>query len=190
MEQEKTNHQPLTHNGQDLSGLSPETIAWMKKEEDEQRKRMQMKESVNKQDPWMNQFGDSGEVKRYDASSTQEELDRVQRINRGEEVPPINNNQTNNTVITSNNALPKMKKTLKVKLNIEINEMIPKVEDIKAVENLFEVSLIEDIAKEIANKYLNDRELFENMILSELDKIVNKKKAKKPTVKKTVKKSA
>ncbi len=179
-------------NGEDLSGISPETLQNWKQAQEKARKDALLAEQARKDDPWIkSQFGDiNTEVRRVEANTNQEELDRVQRVNRGEEIPPINN-QTSSNTITLNNTLPKMKKTFKVKLNIEINEMIPKVEDIKAVENLFEVSLIEDLAKEIANKYLNDRELFENMILGELDKIVNKKKSKKLTgVKKPVKKSA
>lgn len=179
-------------NGEDLSGISPETLQNWKQAQEKARQDAILAEEAKKNDPWLKQFGDmNGEVRRVEANSNQEELDRVQRVNRGEEIPPqnqySNSNSNSNTTINVNNALPKMKKTFKIKLNIEINEMIPKVEDIKAVENLFEVSLVEGIAKEIANKYLNDRELFENMILSELDKIVNKKKAKKPTAKKTVK---
>jgi hypothetical protein len=174
-------------NGQDISGLSPETIRWMKEEEEKQKRLIESKKSAVINDPWMKQFGDGvGEVKRVDANAIHEELDIANKVNSGE----ISLNEINNVKATPSNnqnglTLPKMKKTLKVKLNLEINEMIPKVEDIRAVENLFEVSLIEDIAKEICDKYINDRELLENMILSELEKIVNKKKAKKPVVKKT-----
>jgi hypothetical protein len=197
--QRDVNEEPITKvNGQDASGLSPETIQWMKQQEIEQKQRMQNKEQAVKQDPWMAQFGDTGgEVKRYDSNS-QEELERVQKINNGE-LPAENMTTTNTTSNTMNipvanqTGLPKMKKTFKIKLKFELNELIPKVEDIRAVENLFEVSLTESIAKEIADKYLNDRELFEGMIIAELDKIIKPKKkkpvAKKPIAKKTTKKN-
>lgn len=177
--------QPIIQNGQDISGLSPETIRWMKEEEEKQKQRTLMKEQALKQDPWMAQFGASGQVRKVDANYDTE-LEKVQRVNNGEELPLVQNTIQNNTNISPNNALPKMKKTFKVKLNIEINEMIPKVEDIRAVENLFDVSIIDELSKEIANKYLNDRELFENMIMSELEKVVKPKKKviKKPAVSK------
>ncbi len=181
--------EPTIINGQDVSGLSPETIRWMKEEEERQKRLIESKKSSIVNDPWMKQFGDAaGEVKRVDVNSIQEELEIANKVNRGE-ISPNDIKTFNNSVPTNNQnglSLPKMKKTLKVKLNLEINEMIPKVDDIRAVENLFEVSLIEGIAKEICDKYINDRELLENMILSELEKIVNKKKVKKNVVKKPI----
>jgi hypothetical protein len=180
--------QPNIINGQDVSGLTPETIRWIKEEEEKQKIMLQKRKNgnIDMNDPWMKQFVDSGgEVKRYDANINQEELDRVTKINNGEYVEEKTNYSKKSTQnINQGMSLPKMKKTFKVKFNLEINEMIPKIDDIKAVENLFEVSLLEGIAKEIADKYINNKDLLENMILSELEKIVNKKKSKKTIVKK------
>ncbi len=178
------NEEPITRvNGQDMSGLSPETVQWMKQQETEQKQRMQNKEQAVKQDPWMTQFADTGgEVKQYDASHNSQELERVQKINNGE-IPANNMTNTMNIPVSNQTGLPKMKKIFKIKIKFELNELIPKVEDIRAVENLFEVSLTESLAKEIADKYLNDRELFEGMIIAELDKIIKPKK-KKPVAKK------
>ena len=96
-------------------------------------------------------------------------------------ITDLNTNHLNQS--SAKNGLPTMKKTFKIKINIELNEMIPKIEDIRAVENVFEVSLLDSLAKDIANKYLNNRQDFEDLIYGELEKIIKPKK-KKPVAKK------
>ncbi len=190
---------PLSANGQDMSGISPETLRNYEQSQRDAQKRAAEAEEARKNDPWLKaqlQNGEMGEIRRVDATDNINELEYINKVNNGEInpniTPPPNKSNTpvNNQMVNSNPSLPKMKKTFKIKLKLELNEMIPKVEDIRAVENLFDISLIDDIAKEIANKYFNDRELLENMIISELDKIIKpKKKPKKATVKTVAKKT-
>lgn len=184
----------ISRDGQDLGQnydyLSPETKEQIRRQMEEDKRNLQMKENLKKNDPWMNQFK-GGSVTKIDADAYKQQLEEVSRINVNKESinPDEFYNQGNNqNKINDNksNGLPKMKKSFKIKLNLELNEMIPKIEDIRAVENLFDINLTDELAKEIANKYLNDRELFEGMIISELEKIIKPKK--KPLKKKTSKK--
>lgn len=191
-QQNSNNLPPLSANGEDLSGISPETLRNYEESQRMVKQRAMEAEEARKNDPWLKaqiQNGDMGEVRRVE-SNHDEELERVKRVNGGEKLPPIQNNtqkSNNSQESTSNSSLPKMKKTFKIKLKLELNEMIPKIDDIRAVESLFDISLIDDIGKEIADKYLNDRELFTNMIISELEQIIKpKKKTKKAVVKKMI----
>jgi len=176
---------PIMVDGKDISGLDPETVKWMKEQEQEQKRNV---EAV-KVDPWMKQFGDTGgEVRTVETGQSEKELELVHKKNKGEKIEEVENHGNNTTSKLS--SLPKMKNSYKVVLKLELNELIPKIEDIRALENVFDISLTDEIAEKIANKYLNDRELFVGMVTAELDKIINKKKVvKKPTIKKpTIKK--
>jgi hypothetical protein len=66
----------------------------------------------------------------------------------------------------------KLKRTQKVKLNITLNESIPKIESIRALNDMFEDSIIETLAKEIAYHYLSTPLLFEQEIAKQLEKLV------------------
>jgi hypothetical protein len=171
------NVKPNIVGGKDISMLDPDTQRQIMERVEKDKRLAFEKEQANKNDPFMilnnfnkpqgsnhNAYNELGEQNPYNSH--------------------VNTNVNTNDVSIPATSLSKMKKTFKAKIILELNEMIPKAEDIRAVENLFDISLIDNIAKEIADKYLNDRVLFTNMITCELEKIIKPKKAKKTTVKK------
>jgi hypothetical protein len=171
-------------DGVNVSKLNPDTRKWM-----EQQKKQGLQKPKIEDDLWVKeQFNIQTSEDVVGRTSHAEELERVKAINEGR-LPVEDNNYTHNNNFNNNQAIkspfPPMRKTYKIKLRLELDEIIPKIEDIRAVESMFEVSLLDNIAKEIALKYLNDKQLFEDMIFNELEKIV---KAKKKVVKKVVKK--
>lgn len=94
--------------------------------------------------------------------------------------PSIHNPQYQQQIPQYQSQLPKMKYTQKVVINLELNEMIPKIEDIKAVENVFDISVVEELAKEISTRLLSNPTILEGMIISELEKLTKKTKKVKP----------
>lgn len=81
--------------------------------------------------------------------------------------------------------LPEMVKSKKVVIKLDLHEMIPKLEDVKAVQNLFkDVSIVKNIATEIADRYINDKDVFVGMIIEQLEKMMKPKKTIKRNVNK------
>ena len=168
------------------SGLDPETarlaradVAFREQQKDIQQQNAQQQDNIL-----------LGGVKRVDAGSNQQQLEDVQSYNNGDiseqEYNKINESATPNKVYRHNPKLPKMRKTKAIKINLIINEMIPKLEDIRAVDSLFDdVSIVEELGKEIASKYINDPEMLENLIIADLEKKVKATRKKKAPVKKT-----
>ncbi len=172
-----------------FANLSPDTRAHAMRQMEEGKRLKDSRKTMEENDDWMrlNGFEADTTVKRVDGDKHEEELQNIQNTNMGKTPPPVNSPVTQGQEIKYQTALPKMKKVLKIKLNIVLNELIPKVEDIRAVENLFEISLVDDMAKEIAAKYLDDRQAFTDMIKTQLEAIV---KPKKKVVKKQAKEDA
>lgn len=156
------NVQPIPQQNQgfpDLSGLTPETQEQVKRD---YQKRLEEYNNPKPQDPFFNQFNDS-----YTSPPVQQQVPQhipqpVQQVKKYEH----------------NSKLPKMRKTQSVKISIIMNEMIPKLDDIRAINTMFEdVSIIEELGKEIAFKYINEPELLENLIIADLEnKIKGSKK--------------
>jgi len=159
-----------------VSELSEDTKRFMREQEE------MAKRGINNpppKDEWLeNQFGNNNVPKKeYPDGMT--ELEYVTKVNNGE--IPINPIRSTKQPI-KNNGLPTMKKTYKAKLNLEINELIPDINKIQAIQDMFDdIDILEEIAKEIAFKYLNDYQLFEDMVYAELEKIVKKSKSKSRT---------
>jgi hypothetical protein len=182
----------------DISGLSPETQRKVMEDYQNQLKTAQNPQPVP-HDPFFDQFDNSGEVKeevrRVSAEENAQKLADVRSYNNGdmsdEDFNKIQKSSEPSKVYRHNPKLPKMRKTKAIKINLIINEMIPKLEDIRAVDSLFDdVSIIEELGKEIASKYLNDPEMLENLIIADLEKKVKSTRkrtpAKKTPAKKTV----
>ena len=164
-------------SGEIPEGISRESYNQVLESERLRKLQLENNKKFQENDPWMKQFDEFGtEIKRIDTDQYKRDLEEIQQ----QPYKPLAQltNQNNKK------AFPPMKKTFKVKLYLELNEMIPKLEDIKAVESVLDISIIEGLAIEISEKYLNDRELFQNMIQSELENLI-KKKTKKPVKKKT-----
>jgi hypothetical protein len=162
-------------SGGDISQLNPETIKNL-----EQNQKKLNKPVVNNQenDEWyMKNFGkpdNGGEIKTYNNDDLKEKLEKANYSNQ------------HKTILETNNSSPvqellnKMRYSKSVSLKITFNEMIPKLEDIKSMQKIFdELPIVETIAEKIANKYFQDKELFVNMIIGELEKLM-KKPIKKP----------
>jgi hypothetical protein len=168
----------------DYSSLRPDTLNQVQKQLDSAKKAHQKQQYIQENDPWLkNQFSDTGASVSVNADDLAEELNKVKEINETKaDVNPQEFYESNKQVDPSapnkyHSKLPEMKKAKSVKIKLELNEMIPRLEDIKAVENLFaDVSIIEEIAKEIVDRYIRDRDVFEGMVIEELEKMVNKKK--------------
>ena len=179
---------PTIIGGTDVSHLSESTIRTLQMNAENDKKAA----IEAKNDPWLaKQFDTNGKSKHFNSNA--EELAYIESVNRGEiPLEPVNKPiiQNSGINITSNNTLAKMRRTNKIKLVIELNEMIPKAEDIKAVESVLDISLVEVLADEIAFKYLNDTELFKNLIISELERLVYSKKKPKKAIVKNVKADA
>lgn len=141
------------------AGLHPDTIRQI-----EENKRLQLeRQAANINDTGLNSlFGN----------------DVVENYNNNIQLQPQTQQQSQQHV----SKLPKMKYTQKVVINLELNEMIPKIEDIKAVENVFDISVIDELAKEISSRLLSNPTILEGMIISELEKMM--KKNKKPSIRK------
>lgn len=165
--------------GTDYSGLSYETRLQVERQVEEAKKKASLPPV---RDTWLEQQFNippsESSVKKFDPAGNE-----ISSSNGYTNNGNVNGNINSTTDILN---LPKMKKTLKVKLNIEMIEMIPKLEEIKVLESVFDFNLTERLAKDIVNKYINDRELFENMVIAELEKHI---KQKKVVVKKVVKKT-
>jgi hypothetical protein len=165
------NNQTNTQQSTDLSnaGLHPDTIRQIQ-EDQERQKQKQMLVNNPQADPGLaGLFGIGGEP----AQAQQN-------------IPQQQHQQQHQQQYVSK--LPKMKYTQKIVINLELNEMIPKVEDIKAVENVFDISVVEELAKEISTRLLSNPVILEGMIIAELEKLT--KKTKKTTVKKPLAKKA
>ncbi len=163
--------------------LHPDTLRWMKEQELEATKKANEAPAYDK---FFDQFDnadqylkDTGRI--IDSDKNKLKTEYIGKLNRGEitmaeyeRVIGTNSNNTNHNV--NNNIiskLPKMRKTNPIKINLVLNERISNLDNIRAVESLFDdVSIIEELGKEIASKYLNDRSLLEDMIISELQKKV------------------
>lgn len=177
----------------DISGLSPETQRKVMEDYQNQLK-MSQNPPQKPHDPFLDQFSNSEEVKRVSAEENAQKLADVQSYNNGElsdeDYNKIQTSQNPSKVYRHNPKLPKMRKTKAIKINLIINEMIPKLEDIRAVDSLFDdVSIIEELGKEIASKYLNEPEMLENLIIADLEKKVRATKRKPVTKKTTAKKT-
>ena len=169
----------------DISGLSPETQRQVMAEHQKQiantQNQQNNQQNALQNDPFYDQFSNAGEVKRVSAEDNAQKLADVQSYNNGdmsdEEYNKINESSTPNKIYRHNPKLPKMRKTKAIKINLLINEMIPKLEDIRAVDSMFEdVSIIEELGK--------DPELLENLIIADLEKKVKATKKRKAPVKK------
>jgi hypothetical protein len=158
-----------------VSELTEDTKRFMR-EQEEMAKRG-ISNHIPPKDEWLeNQFGNSNNVPKKEYPDGMTELEYVTKVNNGE--IPINPIRSTKQPI-KNNGLPTMKKTYKAKLNLEINELIPDINKIQAIQDMFDdVDILEEIAKEIAFKYLNDYQLFEDMVYAELEKIVKKSKTR------------
>jgi hypothetical protein len=188
--QQPINNNPNMQGMPDISGLSPETQRQVMEEHQRQLNSKNNKQTAIQNDPFYDQFSNSGEVKRVSAEENAQKLADVQSYNNGdmsdEEFNKINESTNPAKVYRHNPKLPKMRKTKSIKINLIMNEMIPKLEDIRAVDSMFEdVSIIEELGKEIASKFVNDPELLENLIIADLEKKVKATK-RKPTKKKPV----
>lgn len=78
-----------------------------------------------------------------------------------------------------------LKKSTPIKIRLDIDEKIPKIDSIRHLNDLFEDSIIDYLAKEITDKYLNNPELLEKLIKEKLESVVypnKRKKAKKKPV--------
>jgi hypothetical protein len=95
-------------------------------------------------------------------------------------------------VLTENPAtsmFKNLKKSHPVNISLQISESIPKIESIRHLNDLFEFSIIDYLAKEITNKYLQDPEQLEKVIREKLELLVYPSRKKK-AVKKTTRKPA
>lgn len=156
----------------DYSQLSPETRSIINENLEKQKIAV---DSV-KNDPWIkNQFSGNKSIRGKDLSQSVVQIDMLDEQYNGDV-----ESQTNNRNIKTVSKLPKLKKIKTVKIKLELTEMIPRLEDIKAVQNLFDdISIIDEIAKEIADKYLHDKELFQGMIIEQLQKMIKGNSPKK-----------
>ena len=177
--EEVYHNQEFDANDQDMANqLHPDTLAAIKRQQQEDIAKMNQK---NQPDTWLDsQFSDNGGMKKVNTGDMAKQLENAKN---GIVDTPVNN--TTAPSQNNNPSFPKMKKSTKAKLNILIEEMIPKPESIKNLNDLFEESIIDVLAKEIADKYLADPQLLENLIGEELERIVYKKRVKRTPTKKT-----
>lgn len=120
------------------------------------------------------QFGgrvdEGGQVRQVNTDTLKEELQNTKAGMSKEQSDYINKEQA------VQSSFPKMKKNTKVTLNLVVEEMIPNPESIKNMNELFEESIIEVLAKEMTQQFLKDPKKVETMFEKELEKIVYKKK--------------
>lgn len=174
-------------SGGDISQLNPETIKIL-----EQNQKNLNKPVVNNQqnDEWyIKNFGkpdNGGEIKTYNNDELKEKLEKANYSNQHKTVLETNTSSINISPVQE--LLNKMRYSKSVSLKITFNEMIPKLEDIKSMQKIFdELPIVETIAEKIANKYFQDKDLFVNMIIGELEKLM-KKPTRKP-IKKNINKN-
>jgi len=134
-------------------------------------------------DPWVaNQFNSEGKIRKVDTDQFKKELDNAKN---GVSIAQKEYVDNKSNITNTSPAFPKMKKSTKVTLNLKFEEMIPKPESIKNMNELFEESIIDILAKEITLDYINDPKKLENLIKDELTNIVYKKKTIRNTRSKT-----
>lgn len=92
----------------------------------------------------------------------------------------------NYTPAAPNHAFGKLKKSYAVQLNIVLEEKIPDIEAIRYINNLFEDSIIDQLASEFTQKLLSDPYLLEEIIKANLEDLVypDRKKKKAPRARK------
>lgn len=187
----------ITDYGTDYSKLNPDTLraveADMVRQKQQQQGKIQEIEAsiVEKHnDPFFaNSFENINEVRVVDRDRDAALLESVRNMASKPINPNIKPNiQQPNQPVYQETSKKVMKKSLKVKLKLEFDEMIPKIETLRALEDLYETSIIEELAKEIVDRYIINRDLLEGMFIAELERIVNPKKIKKKPIKKVVKK--
>lgn len=132
------------------------------------------------EDPWLKaQFDNDGEMKKVDTDQLKKELDQARSgmsVKQQQYTQNMNNTPSNNTP-----SFPKMKKNTSVKLNLTLEEKIPKPESIKNMNDLFEESIIDVLAKEITTEYVSNPNLLEDLVREELERIVYKKRKPRKT---------
>ena len=177
-----------------MGNLDPDTVMNIKRNMTQNKNKLEAKPQ---HDAWLtSQFDSEGNaVRKVDIEQMKQDLENAKNgisVKQQEYVNEntVQNNSTPNNTNSSGSTLPKMKKSTKVKINLVLDEMIPKPEAIKNMNDIFETSIIEMLAKEITQELLQNPKNIEAMIVDELERIVYKKKPVKKTVKKVVKKPA
>lgn len=116
-----------------------------------------------------------------------------------EEYNPQSNQQHSQPVkraSESDKLFDKMRRTTPVKIKLQLDEMLPKKDSIKHFNDMFDEdeSIIDKLAKEIANKYLSNPKLIQDLIADQLETMIypgkRKKVKKKPVRRATVRKPA
>lgn len=174
------------NNPEMTNQLHPDTLATIKRQQMEDKNNMNNPQAEEK-DTWLDsQFTNEGSMKTVNVGDMGKKLEDAKNglsTTQQDYIKP-------EPVQNSNSSFPKMKKSTKAKINILIEEMIPKPESIKNLNDLFEESIIDVLAKEITQKYIADPKLLENIISEELERIVYKKRVRKTSVKKPANKKS
>lgn len=162
----------------DLNLLSPETRQQIKQTEHMMKENKRKADEARKKDPFLQQFIQPPEHQElpddFKDSDVINTKDFLKKPTTGTSA------SVNQASQKAESRLPKMKKTKKVKIKLELNEMIPKPETIKAVQDLFEdISIVNELAAEITDKLISDRESLEGMIIAEIEKLMKPRTRKK-----------
>jgi hypothetical protein len=127
---------------------------------------------------------DAPAVRKYYGNSMKDVVDE-------EEFEQMNNMNTRPATPKKKSMFDTMtlKKSTPVKIKLVIEEMIPKIEAIRHLNDVFDESIIEYLATEITDKFLKNPKLLQSLVSETLENTVypNKKKKtvkKKPTVRK------
>jgi hypothetical protein len=76
-----------------------------------------------------------------------------------------------------------MKKTKKIKIKIEIEDFIPDITSIKHFTTMFDIPVVEHLAKGISEKFLKNPKLLEDLIHTHLNSLINTKPKPRRTIK-------
>ena len=174
--------------------LNPNTVQNLKQQMNENQTNQPV---APHQDPdVLAQFGgnvdDGGAVRQVNADQRKENLHQAQNgmsVKQSEYVNPQPQTQQAN----SSPSFPPMKKNTKVVMKLEVEQMIPKPESVKNLNDLFEESIIDVLAREMTQEMLKNPEKLEALFVEELERIIYKKKKTSPrktTTKTVAKKTA
>lgn len=124
----------------------------------------------------------TSEELRSDLISNDYRLDTEKPSTSNQSIKSVDVSSTTTQSLVGRSGVPpmfqNMKKNEKVKLDIKLEEMIPNIESIKHLNDMFDfdISITDHLANEITDKLTQNPELLQKMIADELVSMINKKK--------------
>lgn len=196
--------EPLINSGAiDYNNLEPDTLNNLRKQQQLAEQRKKQKEIAKQNDPWFkNNFPNmvnenDEEIIKINTENYREDLEMAKYSNEHKvSVDKIPTSKSKSSISGKEQTpiqslLGQMRNSKSVEINIKLNEMIPKIDDIKKAQSIFvDLPIVEYFAERIADKYLNDRDTLVGKIIEELEKMIKPRPSRKVTKKKIVKKKA